>query len=591
MPNEATLSERFFVRLTHVKISNFRSLVGDHEFDLTDGTNFVVGPNNCGKSNLLTAIEMAMDPDAVFDPERDRPASSQGVGGWAKSRIVMVFQKTNGSSPEKTLIARALEYETALRAKQGKTTSQQGRTHAENDCVCRVVAFGAAGARQVSYQAKGLGAVSMPVDSEEHTKLEAQFLRVLRFGVVHSGQDLRSVLSGKFREILQLVINDHLSAEMVEIDKLRQTYLDGLERKLLKPLREQVQTNVGGMFPEVNLVNLVPSVPTLGQTLSEVGVELGDGATTELTGKGTGLRGAVLVSMLQYLADQSRRSLVLAVEEPEAFLHPGAQELLGAQLQQLAHRSEVTLLVTTHSPHIISRDKKDRIFELTKNQEGHTRLARSANGDDDRAELLGSLYTDAGLARVLDRATKIPEGSRGVVITEGYTDDRFLRYALEAAGKSDLIDGLHFLPANGSKKVVFQAVLAESATDVPVIAIVDFDEMGKKAADRLEDFGWKKTVQILSLNAWPDRCKRNHDVEIEDLLPTAAALLAGKALGDDAHDQTIKCGTDNRHYKFSKEWKEAALERLPQTLQGADCSSMIWLAEEINRRIEKVNSA
>ncbi|MBT1192042.1 ATP-dependent nuclease [Rhodococcoides kroppenstedtii] len=576
------------MRLTQIKISNFRSFVGDHQFDLAGGINFIVGPNNCGKSNLLAAIELAMDPEAEFIPDRDRPASSHGVGGWAKSRIVMVFQKTNGTSPEKTLLARAMEYETALRAKQGKTTNQQGRTHAENGDVHRVVAFGAAGARQVSYMAKGLGAVSMPIDSEEHVKLEAQFLRVLRFGVVHSGQDLRSVLSGRFREILQLVINDHLSAEMAETDSLRQTYLEGLESKLLKPLREQVQINVGGMFPEVNLVKFLPSVPTLGQTLSEVGVELGDGATTELTGKGTGVRGAVLVSMLQYLADQSRRSLVLAVEEPEAFLHPGAQELLGAQLQQLAKRSEVTLMVTTHSQYIVSRDGGDRIFELNKNSDGYTRLARCANGDDDRAELLGSLYSDAGLARVLDRATKIPDKTRAVVITEGYTDDKFLRFALQTSGNAHLLDGLHFLPANGSKNVVFQAVLTQSATNIPVIALLDFDEMGKKAAGRLEDFGWKKSSEILLLSAWPARCKRNHDVEVEDLLPKLAAMAAGGDLGDDAYDQTIKCDNGERHYKFSKEWKESALQRLPQTLKGADCSGMIWLAEEINRRITKL---
>lgn len=68
----------------------------------------------------------------------------------------------------------------------------------------------------MAYQGKGLGALSMPAESEEHERLEYQFQKVMRFGVVHSGQDLRSVLSGKFREVLQLVINDHLSTEMIE---------------------------------------------------------------------------------------------------------------------------------------------------------------------------------------------------------------------------------------------------------------------------------------------------------------------------------------------------------------------------------------
>ena len=42
------------------------------------------------------------------------------------------------------------------------------------------------------------------------------------------------------------------------------------------------------------------------ETLSSVGIQLGDLAVTQLLDKGTGVRGALLVSMLQYMAEQSR---------------------------------------------------------------------------------------------------------------------------------------------------------------------------------------------------------------------------------------------------------------------------------------------
>ncbi len=98
----------------------------------------------------------------------------------------------------------------------------------------------------------------------------------------------------------------------------------------------------------------MPELPSVAETLSSVDVQLGDLVTTQLIDKGTGVRGAVLVSMLQYLAEQSRRSLVLAVEEPEAFLHPAAQEAIMEQLEELATRADVSLLVTTHSPYVLS---------------------------------------------------------------------------------------------------------------------------------------------------------------------------------------------------------------------------------------------
>ena len=137
--------------------------------------------------------------------------------------------------------------------------------------------------------------------------------------------------------------------------------------------------------------------------------------------------------MLQYLAEQSRRSLVLAVEEPEAFLHPAAQEAIMEQLQDLATRSDVSLLVTTHSPYVLSRRSDASITELRKRPDGVTSKAAVCAGDQSHAELIGSLYRDAGMAGVLERALTIPVGTRAVVITEGYTDGEFLRIACGAA--------------------------------------------------------------------------------------------------------------------------------------------------------------
>ncbi|MGV0734470.1 ATP-dependent nuclease [Mycolicibacter sinensis] len=574
----------------HIKIRNFRSFIDDHEFPLDDGVNYFVGPNNCGKSNLISAVELALDANKSFEPTRDRPSFTQGgVGKPRVTRITLTFKKTDDAGPQETLLRYAKQYERALRKKHNRETRQRGRTYAEDGEIRRVVTFGADGARQVSYEAKGLGAVSMPVDSKEHQNLERQFLKVVRFVVLHSGEDLRSVLSGQFREVLQLVIKDHLANEQRDVDDLRDKYVDGLKLTLLGPLRDKLQNHVSAMFPEVQIVDLHPEVRTLDETLSSVGIELGDSAMTELTGKGTGVRGAVLIAMLQYLAEQGKRSLVLAVEEPEAFLHPGAQTQIANELERLAIHSEVSLLVTTHSPHIISRSPNDRITELEKNSAGQTSVAATASGDDDRAELLGSLFTDSGLARILERATSVPTGVRGVVVVEGYTDETFLRYGLEAAARLDLIEDLHFISANGAKDAVIRAVLTSSATSAPVIVILDHDEHGRTAAETLVRLNWRKNEGILTLKEWPGKCRdQSHDIEIEDLIPVRIARKISKPLGIDAYDSMLKCGT-RTHYRYSHAWKNEAVDELKLHLRGENCSNFVWLAEEINRRIEFIN--
>lgn len=579
------------MKLTHLRIKDFRSFSGEHGFDFSPGVNYFVGPNNCGKSNLVRALELALDPDACFDPDLDRPASWGGFGPAPTSRITLTF-KVGASTPEKTLLRRAQRYELAVRENSGGAKpGRRIQTYADDGELRVAVYFKGPGAGNVTFQTKGLGAATLPQDRMEYKQLESQFRSVIRFAVVHSGEDIESLLKGKFREILHLVIADHLGEQLEKARQARTTYLTSLQKQLLDPLRTRVLEQVSSTFPEITVAELIPNVPSVDETLASVDVQLGDLATTQLTGKGTGIRGAVLVSMLHYLAEQSRRSLVLAVEEPEAFLHPGAQEDIGRQLEVLAERADVSLLVTTHSPYAISRSHESRITQLRKDAEGITHNAASVQCDDDRAELLGALYRDGGMARVLERALRIPDDARCVLVTEGYTDGMFIRIACEAAGRPELMQGVHVIPANGASKVVFQSVLTASATELPVIALVDFDDNGRSAQRQLEAFGWSKKKEIISLGIWPGRCPADHDVEIESLIPARVCeRIAAKVVDDTPIVATRVCG-DRVHFEYSDGWKRKALDTLADELTADDAADLVWLAEQINTRAQRIADA
>lgn len=574
------------MKLSHIRIKDFRSFSGEHEFDVAAGVNYFVGPNNCGKSNLIRALELALDPDAPYHPERDRPARVTSMGAPPTTRITLTVE-LGTSSPEGTLLKRAMDYELGVRKARNASTSGKFQTYAGNREVRMVASFGGGGVRQTTFQAKGFGAASLPADSTEHIKLEAQFRSVVRFAVVHSGEDLVSLLKGKFREILQLVISDHLKEELGKAQTARSEYLSALQQQLLEPLRSQILERVATMFPEITVAELIPDVPTVTETLSSVDVRLGDVMTTELADKGTGIRGAVLVSMLQYLAEQSKRSVVLAVEEPEAFLHPAAQEAIRGQLEDLADWTDVSLLVTTHSPYVISRSNDACVTELGKDRDGVTTKVASLRGDQSRAGLLGSLYRDAGFAHVLERSLEIPPGTSLVVVTEGYTDGYYLRLCCLAAGRGDLLDGMHFIPAGKASQVVPQAVLADAATELPVIALLDYDENGRAAVEKLKSFNWEPSKRVLSLREWPETCNKNHDVEIEDLLPGSVVTALVAELGEDESlDGKVKCGSA-WHLQLSQSWKSLALEALDRHL-GDDPGGMVWLAEELRARAIKI---
>jgi len=90
--------------------------------------------------------------------------------------------------------------------------------------------------------------------------------------------------------------------------------------------------------------------------------------------EGDGPRGGVLVSLLRFFAEQSRRSTILAIEEPEAFLHPAAQEDLRKDCQALAGRPDCTVPVTTHSPYLVPSDEQSQVVAMAKDREGRTQL-------------------------------------------------------------------------------------------------------------------------------------------------------------------------------------------------------------------------
>ena len=102
------------MKLLSVSVKNFRSyVVGQNDrvptLTVGDGLNLLVGPNNCGKSNLLRAIALALDTGAAgsFDPKVDIPSQLT----WAYPTITLRFRCRAGTSVEGTLLKYADEYE------------------------------------------------------------------------------------------------------------------------------------------------------------------------------------------------------------------------------------------------------------------------------------------------------------------------------------------------------------------------------------------------------------------------------------------------------------------------------------------------
>jgi putative ATP-dependent endonuclease of OLD family len=489
------------VKLASIEVRNYRSIFcesGDPSFGLKlgDGVNAIAGPNNTGKSNLFRALALALDPDFHFNRSLDVPAQT----AYAKPTVTLTFHipKRGVAARERTLLRYLEEYEK-------KVKPGSNRTYAQDGCVkLRVTLEGSeqdrSGSRRQVFVVKGAGALTLPDDDPHALKTVAQFHKCFHFVMIRSGESLETLLAGKFRDILQNVLREDLRDAYAAAEKSRDRYQSELREGLLKPITARIGQVIADLFPEIDKVQLVPDVRALEETLTNMSVALTDVASTDLADKGTGVRGGLLIAMLRHFADVGKRSMLFAVEEPESFLHPAAQEQLREDLEALAERRDTSVLLTTHSPYIVSREPNARVFAVDKDRRGRTRLVAEAAGSDPQAQVLGGLFRDRLVVEVLDRSHRVPSDAKVVVVVEGSTDAEYARIALRVAGRPDLLKGLEFLPAGlgvagshagGASLVVMQALVMRSISNIPVVALLDNDTEGRSAEKTLKQIGLK----------------------------------------------------------------------------------------------------
>lgn len=511
------------MRLTKITIWNFRSFWSDDpetpsaDISLSPNVNYLAGSNNVGKSNLLRAVALALDPNVVYDETIDRPR-----GNGPKPAIELEFVVTLPASGEiKRLLEEVDKYEQRIVGFQAPSLASQGivRYYVAADPWSREERFLTRATRERANENWRHG---------RGKKALERFHEVVRFVDIKSGEDLESLLQRGFKEILGSAVGDEHTKEMKQAEEARSAYVDALGQ-VLRPVARHVRDRIGRYVRDVHDVDLVPNVPGVADAIAAARVIIEDAVRTPLDQKGTGVRGAMLLLLLSFIAESSKSAVVFGIEEPEAFLHPDAHRELGAGLERFTQRDDVTLLVTTHSPFLFrsgTGGDRSAVFHVTKNEEGRSTVVKG-KPKDVRADLFGA----SELSDLLEKVEKVPSHAKLLLVVEGETDKSYLDMASRYLGIS--LGEVHILPRGGAAGAVIEA-LALAARHAPgraVAALFDSDDTGKESYRLLSDrFSWKKKagerLYVLSYDQWLTAC--DVPVEAEDLFSNATmeAFLA-----------------------------------------------------------------
>lgn len=301
-------------------------------------------------------------------------------------------------------------------------------------------------------------------------------------------------------------INNFLSdKERKDISEKIELVLKSVQKSLKK--QQEELGNLLGRLEEKYEVSFSMQGLKLERESIEISLkERGIDVALDEWGSGTKNRTQIFMSLLnarkfqQNLNQSEKIYPIVLIEEPESFLHPSAQAEFGRILQDLANEFKIQVIVTTHSPYLLSHKTQlanilvDRDLKSKAKDKGSIITnTEDENWYEPFALALGINGADFGPLK-----TTIFNDSNNVVLVEGEIDKDYFELLKDSGhGVNSLKSNIEIYPYGGAdviKNTAITSFIKNRFTNV--VVTVDYDKLD--AVKRpLESIGFTEGINLI----------------------------------------------------------------------------------------------
>ena len=455
--------------ISEIEIFDFRNFKSAKDeakgciIKFVDGVNVIIGHNNSGKSNLIKALDLVLNfggsKKLEIDDFNKNKTITDLINEPPRVKISVTFSESiNEEEFSDDLVTAStwlikldspysakLTYIYYLPQKEHEDYKKEMQLIASDDIENYWLAIKHQFLRKYTSKIySGNPEYKNVVDSETSKKIDFQFLDAIR----DVNRDLFTGRNTLLREVIDFFIDYDIKSnteiekkeQQIQVAKKRKDFSEEA-KKLIKQLQTRMEsgkkemlsyaTDTGASFEKSEPDFEGHILDTELYSALKLIVKHEIGITIPATHNGLGYNNLIYISLLlakmqkdasgDYLGSNSKTFPILAIEEPEAHLHPAMQYKFLKFLYENKKEKAKQIFITTHSPNITAAVNLDNIICFNRDNNGLLNVAYLGKTFSEDAE-----DSKAYVQRFLDATKSDMLFSKKVVLVEGITEQLLL---------------------------------------------------------------------------------------------------------------------------------------------------------------------